>query len=65
LFVPAVAESPLLERGTGRGGRKRTDQADRALGVVEVEIEGVKIRVGHGADAKMVAALVRALKACP
>jgi transposase len=63
LFVPAVVESPLPERATGRGGRKRTDQADRALGVVEVEIEGVKIRVGHGADAKMVAALVRALKA--
>jgi transposase len=65
LFVPAVVEPPLLERATGRGGRKRTDQADRALGVVEVEIEGVKIRVGHGADAKMVAALVRALKAGP
>jgi transposase len=67
LFVPAVVESPLLERATGRDGRKRTDQADRALGVIEVEIEieGVKIRVGHGADAKMVAALVRALKAGP
>jgi transposase len=65
LFVPAVVQSPLLERATGRGGRKRTDQADRALGVVEVEVEGVKIRVGHGADAKMVAALVRALKAGP
>jgi transposase len=63
--VPAVVQSPLLERATGRGGRKRTDQADRALGVVEVEVEGVKIRVGHGADAKMVAALVRALKAGP
>lgn len=65
LFVPAVVESPLLERATGRGGRKRTDQADPALGVIEVEIDGVRIRVGRGADARMVAALVRALKAGP
>jgi transposase len=63
LFVPAVVESSLPERATARPGPKRTRPADPACGIIEVEIEGVRIRVGRGADARMVAALVRALKA--
>jgi transposase len=31
--------------------------------VIELEIDGVAMRVGHGADAKTVAAVIRALKA--
>jgi len=34
-----------------------------ALGVIEVEIDGVTVRVGRGAEAKTVAAVLRALKA--
>jgi transposase len=63
LFVPAVVESSLPERATARPGPKRRRPADPACGIIEVEIEGVRIRVGRGADARMVAALVRALKA--
>jgi transposase len=63
LFVPAVvdAAAPAAvdghERKTDR--RKRTPDA----GSVEIEAYGVTIRVGRGADAAMVAAIVHALKA--
>lgn len=36
---------------------------DRSSGIIEVEIDGVIVRVGHGAEAKTVAAVLRALKA--
>ena len=62
-FVPAVVEALLPERVVRRRGRNRTRQADRASGVIEVEIDGVTVRVGRGAEAKTVAAVLRALKA--
>jgi transposase len=36
---------------------------DRKLGIIEVEIDGVSVRVGRGADARTVAAVINALKA--
>jgi transposase len=33
------------------------------VGSIEVEVEGVTMRTGRGADAKRIAALLRALKA--
>ena len=63
LFVPAVVEAPLLERAVRHRGRNRRRQVDRCCGIIEVEIEGVTVRVGRGAEAKMVAAVLRALKA--
>jgi len=62
-FVPAVVEALLPERAIRRRGRNRRRQADRASGVIEVEIDGVTVRVGRGAEAKTVAAVLRALKA--
>jgi len=44
-----------------RSTRKR--KAGRDAGVIELEIDGVAIRVGRGADARTVAAVIRALKA--
>ena len=35
---------------------------DLASGIIEVEIDGVTVRVGRGAEAKTVAAVLRALK---
>lgn len=61
LFVPAIVETPLVKRAIA--GRKRTRPADRSSGVIEVEIDGVTVRVGRGAEAKTVAAVLRALKA--
>jgi transposase len=60
LFVPAVVEMPLVERAVS--GRKRTRAADRSSGIIEVDIDGMTVRVGRGAEAKTVAAVLRALK---
>jgi transposase len=63
-FVPAVVAAPLLERGVRGGRRKRTRRVDRTSGSIEVEIEGVTVvRIGRGAEAKTVAAVLRILKA--
>jgi len=61
LFVPAIVEAPVPERALRR--RRRTRQEDRTSGIIEVEIDGVTVRVGRGAEAKTVAAVLRALKA--
>ncbi|MGX0966089.1 hypothetical protein AB7M63_006538 [Bradyrhizobium japonicum] len=47
-----------------RRQRKRTRPVDRPSGIIEVEIEGVSVRVGRGADVKTVEVVIRALKAC-
>ena len=62
-FVPAVVEAPSLERAVRRRGRNRNRRMDLASGIIEVEIDGVTVRVGRGAEARMVAAVLRALKA--
>jgi transposase len=63
-FVPAVVEAPLPERPVRRRReRHRARRADRDCGIIEVAIDGVTVRVGRGAEAKMVAAVLRALKA--
>jgi transposase len=57
-FVPAVVEHPMPEpvlRGVGRTGG--------GSGIIELEIGGVTVRVGRGAEARTVAAVIRALKA--
>lgn len=61
-FVPAVIEAAVpghpRKRVTPRGRRDGGD----AVGIIEVEIAGVTVRVGRGAEAKTVAAVLRALK---
>jgi transposase len=57
-FVPAVIERPR-KRVKPRSRRRGGD----AVGIIEVEIDGVTVRVGRGAEAKTVAAVLRALKA--
>src|ERR1700676_4718717 len=62
-FVPAVVDvaSPVSTV------RRRRDvprcKAEPGAGTIEVEIDGVTIRVGRGADVKTVRAVLRALKA--
>jgi transposase len=64
-FVPAVVEDPT--RSPGNEVEQRTSRLARrfggAPGIVEVEIDGVIVRVGRGAEAKTIAAVIRALKA--
>lgn len=68
-FVPAVvdARAPAAaaghERKTARRNAKPHFRARRCdAGGVEIEAEGVTIRVGRGADVAMIAAIVHALK---
>jgi transposase len=63
LFVPAVVDAPLLTRADRSRTRKRVRRAAGVLGIIELEIDGVTVRVGRGAEAKTVAAVIRALKA--
>ena len=59
-FVPAVVDAgspPVPQR---RGPRYK---AEARAGTIEVEISGVTVRVGRGADAKTLMAVLRALKA--
>jgi transposase len=66
MFVPAVVGtlSPPSEpcRRPRRRVRKAAQVAESA-GVIEMEIGGVAVRVGRGADAKTVSAVIRALRA--
>jgi transposase len=56
-FVPAVVNAALPARPSRGQARKRTRQLDRNSGSIEVEIEGVSVRIGRGAEAKTVAAM--------
>ncbi|MVT71468.1 transposase [Bradyrhizobium pachyrhizi] len=69
-FVPAVVDAmaPVAvagrERKTARRKAKPDVRARRCdVGGIEIEAEGVTIRVGRGADVAMIAAIVHALKA--
>jgi transposase len=63
LFVPAVVAAPMSEPAAGRLPKQRKRKAARDAGVIELEIDGVAMRVGRGVDARTVAAVIRALKA--
>jgi transposase len=60
-FVPAVVAPPELTPTRPAQPRKRKTARD--AGVIELEIDGIAMRVGRGADARTVAAVIRALKA--
>jgi transposase len=62
-FVPAVVETALPSRPARKRRRQRTHLVDRSCGSIEVEIEGVTVWIGYGADTKTIAAVLRALKA--
>ena len=63
VFVPAVVGAASPERPVRRQERKRAHKLARIAGIIEVEIDGVMVRVGRGAEARTVAAVIRALKA--
>ena len=61
LFVPAVMarREPLANRAS----RLCRPAGDRPAGVIELEIDGVAVSIGCGADAETIAAVIKALKA--
>jgi transposase len=62
-FVPAVVEQPKPVRK--RRKPRRASRSGDATGIIEMEIGGVTVRVGRGAEVKTVAAVIHALKASP
>lgn len=58
-FVPALVEAP------GKAERARGKPARAGRGDIELEIDGVVVRVRRGAETKTVAAVIKALKARP
>lgn len=63
LFVPAVIAAPMSEPSAKGRQKQRKGKTVRITGVIELEIDGVAMRVGRGADARTVAAVIRVLKA--
>lgn len=64
-FVPAVVEPPTPEPVRKPRKPRRAGRAGGATGMIEMEIGGVTVRIGRGAEAKTVAAVIHALKATP
>jgi len=60
-FVPAVVDAPAAAAGRKRKALRCKAKPD--LGGIEIEVDGITIRAGHGADAAAIAAIVHALKA--
>jgi transposase len=63
LFVPAVVAAPMSETPAKDPQKRQKRKTVREAGVIELEIDGVAVRVGRGADSRTVAAVIRALKA--
>jgi transposase len=61
-FVPAVLDVTPSSPSVRRQSKMRRRQVEPGAGLIEVEIDGVTVRVGRGADAKTVTAVLRALK---
>lgn len=61
-FVPAAIE-PATQEPSSLRTRQRRRRRNDADGMIEVEIDGMTVRVGRGAEAKTVAAVLSALKA--
>ena len=61
MFVPAVLGEPAkpaaLVSGPSLGERRR-----KSTGVIEVELNGIVVRIGHGAETMTVVAVLQALK---
>ena len=62
-FVPAVLDVAPSSPSVRRQRKMPRRQVEPGAGIIEVEIDGVTVRVGRGADAKILMAVLRALKA--
>jgi transposase len=64
-FAPVIVEPPSALLAPPRPKRRRQRGRRGGEGGIELEIDGVVVRVARGADAKTMAAAIRALKAEP
>jgi transposase len=61
-FVPAVPDVAPTCPSVRRQRKMPRRQVEAGAGMIEVEIDGVTVRVGRGADVQTVTAVLRALK---
>ena len=61
--VPLWVNDPFSSPPVRRERKTPRHPAGPSAGMIEVEIDGVTVRVGRGGDAKTVTAVLRALKA--
>jgi transposase len=63
-FVPAVVDSARTDAAVPwQGGTRHQQRDEPSAGTIEVAIDGVMVRIGAGAPADTIAAVLRALKA--
>jgi len=62
-FVPAVVDVVTNAPAPRRQRKAPRCKSKPDIGTIELEVDGVTIRVGRGADANTIAAIVQALKA--
>lgn len=63
-FVPAVVEpvSIAVAEELPSPAKRRRTRRWRGTAAVELDIDGVSVKIGHGADAQVIAAVIEALK---
>lgn len=66
-FVPAVVDAAVASPAPGRDLSQERKTLRCKLrpdaGIIEIEVDGITIRAGRGADTTMIASIVQALKA--
>jgi transposase len=62
-FVPAVVDAVVPAAALGRERKAVRCKAKTDSGIIEIEVDGITIRAGRGADPTMIASIVQALKA--
>jgi len=62
-FVPAVVDAEVPAPALGREHKAARCKSEAASGIIEIEVDGIAIRAGRGADVTMIASIIRALKA--
>lgn len=62
-FVPAVVVDPMPTRDPAPASQRRRTRRRLNAGVIELEIDGVSVTIGRGADAEVIVAVIEALKA--
>jgi transposase len=64
MFAPVLVEGPALPVASPPPEPKpRPKKTRERTGGIELEIDGVVVRVGRGAEVRTVAAVIKALKA--
>ena len=64
LFVPAVITAPVLAPVMApMSKRRRSRRSSSGATAIELEIDGVAVKIARGADARVIAAVIHALKA--